>query len=335
MNSEKNQPEAEGKTSSLSADTLPLVSVIIPCFNRAHYLGEAVESVLKQTYTNLECIIVDDGSTDNTRQLCEALMSKEARIKYFYKSNGGVSSARNLGIEQAQGEWIQFLDSDDWLHQDKIRFQLNCLSHLEDRDRDIVLYSDYELVYEETNQHITEVVGSLTREQLLKKLVLPTGIPHICFLFKRTVLKKVRFNENFKSFEDVKLELDILMYGFAFIYTPIVGFFYRRHQSNTTGKGWTSSIQKDGVIQYLQVVQDEYKSLQDLCRPRISVLLMQAIEEKDKARFDKLLNIIQMPASLYGIKFKDKDKIRSLYKIRLSIPFLRTLLTPWRKNRFK
>ncbi|MBD0363744.1 MAG: glycosyltransferase, partial [Coleofasciculus sp. C3-bin4] len=77
MNIGKSQPEPEGETSSLSAGTLPLVSVIIPCFNRAHYLGEAVESVVEQTYTNLECIIVDDGSTDNTRQLCEALMSKD------------------------------------------------------------------------------------------------------------------------------------------------------------------------------------------------------------------------------------------------------------------
>jgi hypothetical protein len=62
---------------------------------------------------------------------------------------------------------------------------------------------------------------------------------------------------------------------------------------------------------------------------------MQAIEEKDQERFDRILNIIQMPASLYGIKFKDKEKIKSLYKIRLSIPFLRTLLTPLRRNRFK
>jgi len=333
MNIGKSQPEPEGETSFLSARTLPLVSVIIPCFNRAHYLGEAIESVLEQTYTNLECIIVDDGSTDNTRQLCEALMSKDARVKYLYKSNGGVSSARNLGIEQAQGEWIQFLDSDDWLHKDKIRFQLNCLNPIENGD--IVFYSDYELVYEETNQHVTKLVGSLTREELLKKLLLPAGIPHICLLFQKTVFNKLRFNETFKSFEDVKLELDLVMEGVSFIYTPIIGFFYRRHQSNVTGKGWTSSIQKDGVIQYLQVVQDEYKSLQDLCKPRISVLLMQAIEEKDQERFDRILNIIQMPASLYGIKFKDKEKIKSLYKIRLFIPFLRTLLTPLRRNRFK
>ncbi len=80
----------------------PTVSVIIPCFNGSRYIEEAVESVLAQTLTNLECIIVDDGSTDNTRQVSQSLMSRDRRVKYFFKGNGGVASARNFGVRQAR-----------------------------------------------------------------------------------------------------------------------------------------------------------------------------------------------------------------------------------------
>ncbi len=95
-----------------------LVSVIIPTFNRAHVLPRAIESVLSQTYKNIELIVVDDGSSDDTK-----LLSVGAR--YFYQENKGVSAARNLGIEKARGEYIAFLDSDDKWHPEKIQKQIS------------------------------------------------------------------------------------------------------------------------------------------------------------------------------------------------------------------
>jgi glycosyltransferase involved in cell wall biosynthesis len=95
--------------------TTGLVSVIIPCYNRAHLVGETIESVLAQTYENFEAILVDDGSTDRTRDAVSRYT--DSRIRYFYKENGGLSSARNFGLANARGEFIAFLDSDDvWKH---------------------------------------------------------------------------------------------------------------------------------------------------------------------------------------------------------------------------
>jgi glycosyltransferase involved in cell wall biosynthesis len=92
---------------------MPFFSVVIPTFNRAHMVTRAVESVLTQKFTDYECIVVDDGSTDDTSQVLSPYINK---IKYIYIPHGGVSTARNRGIQQAQGEWIAFLDSDDmWL----------------------------------------------------------------------------------------------------------------------------------------------------------------------------------------------------------------------------
>jgi len=95
-----------------------LISVIIPVFNIKEYLPRCVMSVCNQTYKNLEIVLVDDGSTDGTGALCDELAIKDERIRVYHKENGGSSSARNLGIEKARGEYLGFVDSDDYISED-------------------------------------------------------------------------------------------------------------------------------------------------------------------------------------------------------------------------
>lgn len=95
-----------------------LISVIIPVYNIKEYLPRCVESVCAQTYKNLEILLVDDGSTDGTGALCDELAKKDTRIRVFHKENGGSSTARNLGIENARGEYLGFVDSDDYISPD-------------------------------------------------------------------------------------------------------------------------------------------------------------------------------------------------------------------------
>ncbi|UMQ40262.1 glycosyltransferase family 2 protein [Chryseobacterium sp. Y16C] len=92
---------------------MPKISIIVPCYNQAQYLDECLLSVLEQSYTDWECIVVDDGSPDNTEETAQKWIEKDSRFKYLKKENGGVSSARNFGIENANGEWILPLDGDD------------------------------------------------------------------------------------------------------------------------------------------------------------------------------------------------------------------------------
>jgi len=92
-----------------------LLSVIIPVYNVEKYLRQCLDSVLRQTYTNLEVIIVNDGSHDNCPQICDEYAIKDSRVKVIHKTNGGLSSARNAGLDVATGEWIGFVDSDDWI----------------------------------------------------------------------------------------------------------------------------------------------------------------------------------------------------------------------------
>lgn len=99
---------------------LPIVSIIVPCFKQAQYLPETLQSVLDQTYTNWECIIVNDGSPDATEVVALEWCKKDHRFIYLKKENGGLSSARNAGLKIAKGDYIQFLDSDDLMEKNKI-----------------------------------------------------------------------------------------------------------------------------------------------------------------------------------------------------------------------
>lgn len=94
----------------------PLVSIIVPCYNQEDYINDALESVYNQTYTNWECIVMDDGSEDRSEEIIQQWISKDTRFKYYYKDNGGICETRNFAIQCATGEYILPLDGDDKLH---------------------------------------------------------------------------------------------------------------------------------------------------------------------------------------------------------------------------
>ena len=117
-----------------------LVSVIIPCFNHARHLSETLESLLSQDHANWEGLIVDDGSTDNSGEVAGQYAKKDSRFKYIYQHNQGLPSARNNGIKQAQGDFIQFLDADDLITPDKLSAQLHTFESNPTLD---IVYSRY------------------------------------------------------------------------------------------------------------------------------------------------------------------------------------------------
>ncbi len=98
-----------------------MISIIIPIYNAGPYLKECLQSIHQQTYQQYEVLLVDDGSTDDSSTVCQQYAASDSRFHYFHKENGGVSSARNYGIEQARGEWISFIDADDWVRTDYLQ----------------------------------------------------------------------------------------------------------------------------------------------------------------------------------------------------------------------
>ncbi len=106
-----------------------LISVIVPIYNVENYLRQCLDSILEQTFHNLDILLVNDGSTDGSGQICQEYLEKDSRIRYFEKENGGQADSRNYGIERAQGEYITFIDSDDWVTKTYIEELYSKLQH--------------------------------------------------------------------------------------------------------------------------------------------------------------------------------------------------------------
>jgi glycosyltransferase involved in cell wall biosynthesis len=183
---------------------MPKVSVIIPTYNCAHYLEQAIESAMNQTYDDLEIIVIDDGSTDDTSQV---VRKYEASIKYIRQENRGLPAARNHAIKSSLGELIALLDADDWWEPSKLAEQVPIL--VEDTELCLV-YSDLEVVYDDgsiTPSFLSSrplAASGYVFDQLLQSgFILPSTV-----LLRRTCLEEVgMFDEAMRSHEDIDLWL--------------------------------------------------------------------------------------------------------------------------------
>ncbi|MGH9463243.1 MAG: glycosyltransferase family 2 protein, partial [Vicinamibacteria bacterium] len=187
----------------------PLVSVIIPCYNQARFLQDAVKSVLAQTYPHWECIIVNDGSTDDTSNVARMLSSAESRIQVLEQTNKGLSGARNAGLRIARGQYIQFLDADDLIAPNKLQSQVTVLAAM----RELALsYSDYRYCPENDATFTTtrdsfpppRFVTGKPLWDVASRWETEFSIPVHCFLFDARffIERDVSFDETLPSHED-------------------------------------------------------------------------------------------------------------------------------------
>jgi glycosyltransferase involved in cell wall biosynthesis len=207
---------------------MSLVSIIIPCYNYGWLLAETLESVVKQRHLEWECIIIDDGSNDNTKQVAEAFASKDARIKYIYQVNGGMSNARNNGLRLAKGNYIQFLDSDDLLAPEKLSVQVSYLSEHSAVD---IVYSDVRFFQHEDaavisrsfdmhdNAWVRRVEGK--GEIVVGPLVEYNDIVINSPLTRASLIQKAGlFDEQLRSVEDWEFWVRCAINGANFKYLP-------------------------------------------------------------------------------------------------------------------
>lgn len=183
-----------------------LISVIVPVYNAGKYFNHCIGSIVNQTYKNLEIIIVDDGSTDSTPKACDEWAAKDNRIKVIHKQNGGASSARNIGLDNANGEYIAFVDADDYLDLDMYEAMLN---ELIDNQADAVRCG----IVRETEDGNTEDWGTgntdiriVDNKQLLADIGEGFGILPVSpanKLYKKECIGDIRFDIKYKFAEDV------------------------------------------------------------------------------------------------------------------------------------
>lgn len=220
---------------------IPKISVIVPCYNQAQFLPETLDSVLAQTHENWECIIVNDGSTDNTEEVALKYCKQDERFVYLSKKNGGLSSARNAGLNVAQGEYIQLLDSDDILLPRKFEVQLEDLEN-NSSDFSVCNYLLFSNDLNNTFEQCNKLNGKyeLTKVGLLYNWNETFVFPPICYLVRRQFLfqNEIRFDEGLKASEDWAFVVSCKLNHarFSIPQEDMVLALYRRHENNMTTK---------------------------------------------------------------------------------------------------
>ncbi|MGE5529348.1 MAG: glycosyltransferase family 2 protein [Patescibacteria group bacterium] len=221
---------------------MPLVSVVIPVYNQAAYVGEAVQSALNQTLTDREVIVVNDGSTDGTAAV---LAGFGERIRVFHKPNGGTSSALNLGISQATGRYVAWLSADDVFLPEKLHLQVNAMMH---HPRAGLCYTDWYII--DGAGCITGQSGSPTfagREAVVGGLLQGCCINGSTVLMLRSALARVGpFNEAYRQAHDYDMWLRFaLYYEFVHVARPLLK--YRWHGANL-------SLQADALAYNAEII---------------------------------------------------------------------------------
>ncbi len=206
----------------------PKVSVIIPTYNFAKYLPEAIESVLKQTFKDWELFIVDDGSSDGTAEVVRTYLS-DSRIKYVYQDNRGLPAARNTGLRASTGEYSQFLDADDLIHAEKLESQSRFLDNNPGVD---VVFSDHVFFRGGASDtfiepHHRRLSGDIKKDLLAGDFIIVSSA-----LTRRKVIDAVGgYDETLTSTEDWDLWLRLILSGAVFVNTHGRMVFVRLHQS--------------------------------------------------------------------------------------------------------
>lgn len=219
----------------------PKISVIIPVYGVEKSLDRCVESVVKQSYTDLEIILVDDGSPDNCPKMCDEWASRDSRIRTVHRKNGGLSSARNTGLSMARGGYVTFVDSDDWIAPDTIEY---CIKLLKMNDADLVQYQIYETSVESyaVHQPKEKIVIWDNRNKIMQFYMMSTttgvgGDYSVCqCLFPKWALEGEIFRIG-KINEDIDFKYRILSKCKKMVVTNQYKYFYRQGEVTTSMGG--------------------------------------------------------------------------------------------------
>ena len=226
----------------------PLISVIIPVYNTEEYVEGSIRSIMEQTYKNIEILIVDDGSTDRSGEICDRLAAEDSRIRVFHKENGGQASARNFARSVSHGEYIGYVDSDDWIAE---KMYGEMLGTLIDNDCDICVCGRYAVTEEDIRPSFGSRVDNVTvmdkTEAIRRFLVYDSVDSSACDkLFKREVIADVCFPSGYIC-EDIPFVYNALVSARGVVHCA-KSYYYCLHRQGSTSR---ATFSKKGMGLYL------------------------------------------------------------------------------------
>ena len=275
----------------------PKISIIIPVFNSEKYIEKCINSVLNQKYTYFELLLINDGSTDSSGAICNKYSYKDDRIKVFHKDNGGVSSARNYGLNRASGSWLTFIDSDDFIH---INYLNTVFAKKYECPRDLIITNaiEYSLKADKYKLFKEGFLPTYSFLKLYGLVLLDT--PWAKFYNLRIIKNnKINFDNSFNNGEDTLFNLDYIKHCQNIEILDISNYFYRDNPRGLSK--YINSFEKE--LQLYQQIYEKYIKLTNLF-----------------GTFNGKINISRLLMAIYRNGYNRKDRIINLKKLKEYFP---------------
>lgn len=230
----------------------PLISIIIPVYKVEKYLEKCIKSVLNQTYSNLQIILVDDGSPDNCGEICDKYANIDKRIEVIHKKNGGLSDARNVGLKAATGEYIGFVDSDDYVSKDMFQTLYNTLINT---NSDVSICNFYTVVGgKNIVKNLDNGIEIYSKIDILKEILLDKKIQSYAWnkLYKKELFKNIEYPVG-KKYEDIGTTFYLLEKCDKIAVTGSPEYYYLTREDSIV-----NNATKETVIDYIELISDRY-----------------------------------------------------------------------------
>ena len=307
------------------------ISVIVPVYNVEAYLERCVESILQQTYAHFELILINDGSTDSSGQICDRLASQYENIKVYHIENAGVSNARNMGIQLATGSWVTFIDSDDFVTQDYLATLASAVEGLNVGFVIAPLHHIKNGIVTDLPPHSgkTELWST---EETMKELLMTTRTSFfpVAKLFKRNLLADEKFNTNYHLAEDALFLTELLLKtrcSSVFIDKPVYYYDHREGSATTSVNRHvfdTVEVYQQIIAQVSQVFPDLKSELKNReCWSYITVydkIIFTSREEYQKEKAELRTWIVQHRREIW------KDAYFTTFR---KVAILSLVISPW------
>ncbi len=229
-----------------------LISIIIPVYKVEKYLEKCIESVLKQTYTNLQIILVDDGSPDNCGKICDEYAKKDSRIEVIHKINGGLSDARNVGINRANGRYIGFVDSDDYIKEDMYEKLINLIKEY---DADISICNLYDVIDgKEYVRNKDNGIHEYSRIDILKEILLDKNIQSYAWnkLYKKELFDEIKYPIG-KKYEDIGTTFYLFEKCNKIVVTSEPEYYYLKRADSLV-----NNVTESTILDYTEIIIQRY-----------------------------------------------------------------------------
>lgn len=319
----------------------PLISVIVPIYNVEKYLNRCIESIVNQTYKNLEIILVDDGSPDNCPKMCDNWGKKDARIKVIHKKNGGLSDARNAGLEIALGYYISFIDSDDFID---LKFYEKLIKNMEEYKCDISVcnfcsFADKsEVVYKE----LPEKIITFDTVEALREVISYGKIKQVVWnkLFKRSLIDGIMFDVG-KLHEDTFWSYKIFGRAKKTVLTDYVGYFYFQRSGSIMSKFNTKSLFDSTEARVLRIkyIDDNFPELLQFTKYEFFLHCLGEVQDtvrflQDKDEQKKIIKYIKETEKSVNLSVRDIFAISPKYSVWYIVSKVSLCCTCKLRNRF-